>query len=313
MEEQDATEVEIPRAIALAWGVAANPSRGPKRELSIERIVDTAIELADEGGGLGAVSMSSVASKLGFTPMSLYRYVSAKDDLVLLMQEHALGIPPEEVREAEDWHDGLERWSRAIAAEYREHPWVLDIPITGTGVTPNSLAWLDAALEVLAPVPLEWEEKVSIILALLAQSRFEGLVLRGHGQAAREQGGSIDEVGERDTALVGQLVTAAQFPEVRRAFDAGAFHNQGRVADPFRFGNARLLDGIEAAVAGRSAPLPLAAAPDPLDEAAGRDPKVKEAVKARREAEKALREARKREREQRAAARERAARAAAKR
>ena len=74
-------EPDLPRAVALAWGVAANPQRGPKREMSIERIVDVAVELAD-AGGLGAVSMAAVASALGFTPMSLYRYVTAKDDLV---------------------------------------------------------------------------------------------------------------------------------------------------------------------------------------------------------------------------------------
>ena len=58
------SEVDLPRAVALAWGVAANPQRGPKRELSIERIVDAAIAIADEDG-LAAVSMSSVAAALG--------------------------------------------------------------------------------------------------------------------------------------------------------------------------------------------------------------------------------------------------------
>ena len=83
---------ELPRGIALAWGVAATPQRGPKREMSVERIVDAAVELADVDG-LGAVSMAAVAAKLGFTPMSLYRYVSAKDDLLLLMQEEGTGVP----------------------------------------------------------------------------------------------------------------------------------------------------------------------------------------------------------------------------
>jgi hypothetical protein len=40
-------EPELPRAVALAWGVAANPQRGPKREMSIERIVDAAIGIAE--------------------------------------------------------------------------------------------------------------------------------------------------------------------------------------------------------------------------------------------------------------------------
>ena len=43
----DPVEPELPRGIALAWGVAANPQRGPKREMSVERIVDAAVEIAD--------------------------------------------------------------------------------------------------------------------------------------------------------------------------------------------------------------------------------------------------------------------------
>src|SRR3954462_15876956 len=93
MNEDPAPDVELPRGVALAWGVAANPQRGPKRELSIERIVEAAVEIAD-AEGLAAVSMSSVATSLGFTTMSLYRYVSATEDLILLMQEYGTGLPP---------------------------------------------------------------------------------------------------------------------------------------------------------------------------------------------------------------------------
>ena len=86
----DDADLELPRGVALAWGVAADPQRGPKREMSVEKIVEAAVELAD-AEGLGAVSMAAVAARLGYTPMSLYRYVSAKDDLMLLMQEEATG------------------------------------------------------------------------------------------------------------------------------------------------------------------------------------------------------------------------------
>src|SRR3954469_5236383 len=117
---------DLPRGVALAWGVAANPQRGPKREMSIERIVDVAVELAD-AGGLAAVSMAAVANALGFTPMSLYRYVTAKDDLVLLMQESGIGVPPEAVREAATgeggWRAALSAWEQGQLATYLEHPW----------------------------------------------------------------------------------------------------------------------------------------------------------------------------------------------
>ena len=61
-------EVELPRGIALAWGIAADPQRGPKRELSIERIVDAAIEIADADGLAAALDdLVAPAAAAGMT------------------------------------------------------------------------------------------------------------------------------------------------------------------------------------------------------------------------------------------------------
>jgi AcrR family transcriptional regulator len=296
---------ELPRAVALAWGVAANPQRGPKREMSVERIVDVAVELAD-AGGLGAVSMSAVASALGFTPMSLYRYVTAKDDLVLLMQERGIGVPPESIVETDGWRAGLHAWTRATVDLYLEHPWMLDIPISSTPVTPNNLAWLESALQVLEPVPISLNDKTSIVLALIAQARWEGHVSRGYAEAASAAGSTPDDLEIAATGILEQLVTAEEFPLVHAALRAGVFSPDADPGDnPFAFGQDRVLDGVESylATAPRVDAVTLPA--DPLDGEVDRDPKVKEAVKARREVEKKLREARKRERETRRNARER--------
>ena len=56
-------DVELPRGIALAWGIAADRSAA-EREMSIERIVEAAIEIAD-ADGMTAVSMSGLAARLG--------------------------------------------------------------------------------------------------------------------------------------------------------------------------------------------------------------------------------------------------------
>src|SRR4030095_11990422 len=115
------TDPELPRGVALAWGIAAHPQRGPKRELSIERIVEAAVEIAD-AEGLGAVSMRRVAASLGFTTMSLYRYVTSKDDLILLMQESGSVVPvPDETLER-TWRDGVTAWVLATRAAHPEHP-----------------------------------------------------------------------------------------------------------------------------------------------------------------------------------------------
>lgn len=70
------------------WAAHARPDAEPEQGLSVGRIVTAAIELAD-ADGLGAVSMARVATRLGFTTMSLYRHVHSKDELVL----HGSGSP----------------------------------------------------------------------------------------------------------------------------------------------------------------------------------------------------------------------------
>ena len=50
----------------------------------MDGIVGAAVRIAD-AEGLEAVSMARVAKELGFTTMSLYRYVTSKDELLQLM------------------------------------------------------------------------------------------------------------------------------------------------------------------------------------------------------------------------------------
>ena len=300
----EGSEPELPRGVALAWGVAANPQRGPKREMSIERIVEEAVKLAD-AGGLGAVSMASVAAALGFSSMSLYRYVTAKDDLILLMQEQAIGAPPESILDADRWRPAMRAWADATLAMYREHPWLLDVPIEGTPVTPANLAWLDVALHVMDSTPISDDERLGIVLAITGQIRWQSTVERGAIQAARQTGRSVDEIDSGGASILDALVTAVEFPFVRRAIDEGAFLPTPG-GDPFDFGLERVLDGIEAYIAAAPArPAPRPPLADPIGDEAERDPKYKETVKARREVEKHLREARKKERETLRAARER--------
>ena len=305
----DAADPELPRGIALAWGVAANPQRGPKREMTVERIVDAAVEIAD-ADGLAAVSMAAVAARLGYTPMSLYRYVSAKDDLVLLMYEAATGVPPETVREATGWRAQLTAIFHAQTGVFTEHPWMLDIPISGSPVTPNSAAYLDAMLTALAETPLSEEERVATALAITGHARWYGTVLAGYARTSRERGMTPDEITEYEDALFAALITAEEFPALRRAVDSGVFRTE---ADPFVFGLARTLDGVQAYLdalaAGGRRETPTLWGQSDLP-AVTVDKRVREARKAVREAEKALRDARKLERTALKDARERAGRAA---
>lgn len=307
--DEEPPEVDLPRAVALAWGVAANPQRGPKRELSIERIVDAAVAIADDQG-LAAVSMSSVAAALGFTTMSLYRYVSAKDDLILLMQEAGVGLPPASIAAAPDWRSGLIQWSRETLASYAAHPWLIDIPILGSPNTPNNLAWMDAALAVLEDTPLTMSERVGALLLVSGQTRWEASIERGYSISNQALGMTPQQRDLADAHIVTTLVTEEGFPHLYAAIRAGALGPEED--NPFEFGLARLLDGIEHYMASADALPADERISHPTLDAYPRDDTVKRARQARREAEKKLREAQKAEREAVAKAREREAKDAEK-
>lgn len=232
-------DLDLPRGIALAWGVAADPQRGPKREMSVERIVETAVSIAD-ADGLAAVSMAAVAARLGYTPMSLYRYVSAKDDLILLMQEEATGVPPG-AADGATWRERLEALYRDQVERYLRHPWVLEIPISGSPSTPNAAAWMDAGLRALAETPLGHQERMSVLLIVTGHARWAGIVLAGYARAAREEGHSDADIALREDATFRQLITADAYPDLRAAIDAGVFLDE---SDPFAFGLQRSLDGV---------------------------------------------------------------------
>lgn len=309
MSEQGAEQVDaaeaLPRAVALSWGVAEAPQRGPKRELSVERIVDTAIAVAD-ADGLAAVSMSRIASELGFTTMSLYRYVTSKDDVLALMQDAVCGIPiPAESESGRDWRAGLRRWAMATIEVMQEHPWFPDIPISGVPLMPNNLAVLDWGLREMRTLPLTDAEKMSTALLLSSYARAVGVVERD--VARSRQTGGPPQHGEAFTAALAELVTPERFPDLAPLVSAGVYSDGDDEQDDFAFGLERILDGIERYVAAREAGEPIPPA-QPRAEPAPRDKAVREAAKARREAESKLREALKREREAVARARERAER-----
>lgn len=148
------------------------PKRTPRVELSLDRIVEAAIRLADRDG-LPGISMAKVAGELGFATMSLYRHIDSKDELVLHAQDSAVGSPPPGIAAAPDWRTGLTLWTREMVTAYRRHPWVADIPVTGPPLLPRSLEWMDAGLAVMAAIPLRPVEKLSTLSMLSGHAREE--------------------------------------------------------------------------------------------------------------------------------------------
>jgi AcrR family transcriptional regulator len=240
-ESAEDDESGLPASIELAWGLRKDPTRGPKRGLTLERIVAAAIEVALTEG-IGALSMSRVAGELGVATMSLYRYVAAKDELLALMVDTALGAPPALDLAEHDWRAGLTRWAIAVRAAYRRHPWSLRVPISGPPLGPNNVAYLEAALRCLADTPLSEQQKLSTVLLLSGFVRNEAIMT-----ADIAAGAAGEPVMPGYGAIIARLTDAADFPALHRAIASGSLDDDDLDTE-FDFGLERILDGVETLV-----------------------------------------------------------------
>src|SRR3984885_14325663 len=159
----DTAGAGLPGSVAAAWGVRERPHKGPKPALSLARIVDAAVRVAD-AEGLDAVSMGRVAAELGAAPMSLYRHLSAKEELLELMTDAAWGDPPAAPAAGEEWRAGLARWAWALRANARRHSWVARIALNSLPIMPHQVAWFENGLACMADTGLTEARKGSVIL-----------------------------------------------------------------------------------------------------------------------------------------------------
>lgn len=241
-------EEHLPSGVAISWGLGKQPQRGPKRELSIKQIVEAAIEIADKDG-LNAVSMSRVASSLGFTTMSLYRYIPSKDDLLLLMQDAVCHIPSPTTEEKTNWREKMREYVNVSIGIFRDHPWFSEIPVSGVPVTPNNLQLVDRALQATRDLPLNHYEKMSIVLLLSGYARSCGTIMKDLDMAIKG-GKSPNEVSGLDySSALKKLVTSERFPDLYPVVMSGAYteenEDENTVGNDFDFGLERILDGIE--------------------------------------------------------------------
>ncbi|MDI1462576.1 TetR/AcrR family transcriptional regulator [Catellatospora sp. KI3] len=240
----------LPPNIAAAWGLRERPGKGPRPALSLDLVVAAAIRVA-RADGIGAVSMSRVATEAGVSTMALYRYVRAKNELLELMVDAAVGSPPQHDPEL-DWRAGLARWAWAVRASFQRNPWMLRVPISGPPATPNQLAWLDAGLRYLTGTGLTPAQQMSVILLLSGYVRNEASL------GADLQAGPLGAAGtaaEDPMAEYGRmlrlLVDPARFPSLSQVVASGVLDRADGPDDEFVFGLDRILDGIAVLTAAR--------------------------------------------------------------
>jgi AcrR family transcriptional regulator len=242
-----ATEKTDPqRTLALLWGVAERPNRGPKQGMSVDAIVRAAIKVADRDG-FPTLSMRRVAEELGIGTMTLYTYVASKTELFDLMVDMVIG-------EGEDygdvgWREWYERFARDSLAGYRAHPWLMNVSLTRGLMGPNQTASLEAMLSKIDGIGLNAGEMMAMVMVVVGYVR--GVVQNASEVASLEDasGVSDDQWWDEAAPLHAKYLDPRRFPVLNSVFMSEDWETW---VDPFEFGLQRLLDGIEAFVKARS-------------------------------------------------------------
>jgi AcrR family transcriptional regulator len=228
-------------SLALLWGTRARPARGPKPVLTLDAVVRAAIDVAD-ADGIGALTMTRVAERLDVTTMAIYRYVPRKEELVDLMNDHALGPPP--AAGGGTWRVELARWARTGLSRFQGRPWLLETATRRVPIGPNWLGWLDAGLRALERSGLPPHEMISAVM-----------LVDGHVRATAElsSGAAATERWARDFGRVlASVIGDSRFPALTQVATAKGFSRAPSNAEsPFEFGLERILDGLEARASSR--------------------------------------------------------------
>jgi AcrR family transcriptional regulator len=209
---------------------AARPPRAP---LNRERILRTAIELADEDG-IEAFTMRRLGRRLGVEAMSLYNHVTDKDDILdgmveLITAEFEVptGLP--------DWKSSIRSSARSAHDVLLRHPWASSVIESRARSGPVRLRLLDATIGVLTGAGFPMPVVIRTLMALDSHT---------YGFTLQEQAWPfpVEAAPEMAAALAADL--PAEYPNMAAMVAFVASTQPGTILE-FEFGLDLLLDGLE--------------------------------------------------------------------
>jgi AcrR family transcriptional regulator len=228
--------------IELLWNPPGPSGRGPKKRLSLTRVVEEAMSLAAEEG-VERLSMRALAQRLGVGAMSLYTYVPGREELFELMIDRAWAARTK-ADPIQPWRAQVEHHARQAWEMYETYPWMIHANMWRMPLGPHVLdAQEDLYRAVLASgLPFHDTARVS---SLVESFVFGAARARITDQAVAAQTGvSADDYWDSRSSFWGTYYSAERFPTMTTLWEAGAF-DEGTADDPLGFGLQRLLDGVE--------------------------------------------------------------------
>ena len=204
--------------------------------LSKQRVALEAVRLADREGVHG-LSMRRLANALGAGTMSLYHYVTSKEELLDAMIDivfEEIELPPEQT----DWQSALRR--RAVSARrvLASHPWAIGLMESRTSPGPANLRHREAVTACLRKAGF------SILMATHANWLLDSYVYGFALQEASLPFDTADELADMTEDVFLPQLPADQFPYLNESAAALAAAGYDP-AQEFIFGLDLVLAALE--------------------------------------------------------------------
>ena len=172
--------------------------------LSRDHVLEGAVALADEIG-IEALTIRKLATALGTKPMTIYHYVSSKEEIIDGMVERVFSEVEKPSTEWE-WLAALRHRCMSARAALSRHPWAAPLMESRTSPGPENLGHHEAVLACMRRGGLNWQETAHAYAIL--DAFIYGFALQESALPSQAEG---------------EFVEAAQ--DIAAAFDAEAYPN----------------------------------------------------------------------------------------
>jgi AcrR family transcriptional regulator len=207
----------------------------PRLPLSRDRILQAALDLADEGG-IESLTMRKLGHVLGFEAMSLYNHVANKDDVLAGIVDLVLAETEPPAPEA-DWHAAVRSSAISVHQALERHPWACPLLMSPGLIRPARLQYMDSLLGRLREAGFSADSTYNVYHVLDAHIFGFSLWQANHSYNAVQ----VSDM----TAAFARMIPVDVYPYLHEHGEQHFTEGPHRGVDAFELGLDLILDGLE--------------------------------------------------------------------
>jgi AcrR family transcriptional regulator len=218
----------------MAEPVSADGGRRPR--LSRERVLEGALSIADSGG-LGSLTIRSLATKLGVKPMSVYYHVANKEEILsalvdIVFGEIQLPVP------GRNWRSEMRTRAHSAREVLARHRWAIGLLESRRDPGPANLRHHDTVIATLRAAG--FSDELTAHAYALIDSYVYGFALQEAGLPFE----GSDTVGDVAQSIMKRMAEG-EYPHLVEMATSYYMQPGYDFGDEFGFGLELILDGLE--------------------------------------------------------------------